>query len=450
MTNQDNGVTSYTYDSRNRVLSLTNPQKQVTQYTYDLDSNVLTQTDANATVTTRTYSKRNQVLTIQTKNATNKILSSSSSVYDPAGLLINITQDTGDVISYIYDGDHHLVGETKKTSKGAVVYSYVYTYDALGNRLTMDHGGVTTDYTYNNLNELTRSVTKGSTNKYTYNSDGDLIETDEAGEITKSEYDFDNRLTKMTYPNGTTSEFVYSGDNRRLKTTEGTTATNYLYDGKLPIIERNASNVTKDTYTNGRRYPGGIGGLISRIRGTTTLSYHYVHNGQTNVSDLTNDAGKVVETYDYDAFGNVVDQTGTKTNTRQFQTKEIDAKSGLIYFGERWYDPTIGRWITPDPLGMIDGPNEYIYTLNSPVNFIDPNGENLIEIGGALILGALAAYELIHAIQKWYEAQPFLNALNKKGGACPNPFTDPTNAEKDQQELKAWADSYQPGQWVSK
>jgi len=58
-------------------------------------------------------------------------------------------------------------------------------------------------------------------------------------------------------------------------------------------------------------------------------------------------------------------------NTYKYQTKEASADTGLVYFGARYYNPLIGRFITPDPLGMVDGANVYLYCGNDPVNKID-------------------------------------------------------------------------------
>lgn len=51
--------------------------------------------------------------------------------------------------------------------------------------------------------------------------------------------------------------------------------------------------------------------------------------------------------------------------------KRVDKEIGLIYFGYRYYDPEDGRWISPDPLGTIDGPNLYVYACNNPMTYID-------------------------------------------------------------------------------
>jgi len=66
-------------------------------------------------------------------------------------------------------------------------------------------------------------------------------------------------------------------------------------------------------------------------------------------------------------------QTGSLENKYQYKTKETDT-SGLVYFGARYYSPLLGRFYTPDPLGMVDGVNLYLYCGGDPVNFIDPWG----------------------------------------------------------------------------
>ncbi|MDP2905536.1 MAG: RHS repeat-associated core domain-containing protein, partial [Candidatus Omnitrophota bacterium] len=60
-------------------------------------------------------------------------------------------------------------------------------------------------------------------------------------------------------------------------------------------------------------------------------------------------------------------------NNRNFLTKQTDS-TGLIFFGARYYDPRLGRFISADPSGMSDGPNLYVYCSSSPINLIDPWG----------------------------------------------------------------------------
>jgi RHS repeat-associated protein len=89
---------------------------------------------------------------------------------------------------------------------------------------------------------------------------------------------------------------------------------------------------------------------------------------------LTDSASSVVGTYEYDSYGNTLSSTGSVPNPYGFSTKEISSTSGLIYFGARYYNPELGRWLSPDPLGMVNGPNLYAYCNNNPTNLIDPWG----------------------------------------------------------------------------
>ncbi|MFH1777024.1 MAG: RHS repeat-associated core domain-containing protein [Candidatus Omnitrophota bacterium] len=132
----------------------------------------------------------------------------------------------------------------------------------------------------------------------------------------------------------------------------------------------------------------------------TQYYYHCAHLG--NVTQLTDTSGNVVQTYDYDAFGNVVSETGSLTNEYQYKTKETSPNTGLVYFGARYFDPTIGRFITPDPLDMIDGPNMYLYCGNDPVNLLDEYGLFWRSDPRWLIV-----YEAVkNSYKKWREENP--------------------------------------------
>jgi Rhs family protein len=156
----------------------------------------------------------------------------------------------------------------------------------------------------------------------------------------------------------------------------------YLYDGLTPVIERDSAGTTLAVYTRIPDAPGGIGGLISSKNGANTYYYHDSHLG--NVNQITNSTGVIVQTYDYDTFGNVASQTGSLTQAYKYKTKEASEDTGLIFFGARYYNLLIGRFITPDPLGMVDGPNLYAYCNSDPIDLVDPWG---LEAGGIIFPG---------------------------------------------------------------
>ncbi len=110
--------------------------------------------------------------------------------------------------------------------------------------------------------------------------------------------------------------------------------------------------------------------------------YYYFYDGQGSVGSFTGSSGADIGSYGYDAFGRDIDHSGVPGgNAYKFSTKEFEPISGMYYFGGRYYDPDAGRWLTPDPIGMADGLNKYLYVHNDPVNLVDPEGycgENLL------------------------------------------------------------------------
>jgi RHS repeat-associated protein len=88
----------------------------------------------------------------------------------------------------------------------------------------------------------------------------------------------------------------------------------------------------------------------------------------------------VVATYEYDAFGNLIKETGNVENPYRYAGYWYDTVTGLYYLQSRYYDPDTGRFLTRDSfLGFEDEPlslNKYAYTHNSPVLYIDPDGHH--------------------------------------------------------------------------
>ena len=109
-------------------------------------------------------------------------------------------------------------------------------------------------------------------------------------------------------------------------------------------------------------------------------TYVPIYDLQGNITCLLDhQRRKIVETYRYSAYGEeeIVSVKGkilpdsSVGNPWRYRGKRIDKETGLVCFGYRYYDAKIGRWITPDPLGTIDGPNLYAYARNNPVTYID-------------------------------------------------------------------------------
>ena len=103
------------------------------------------------------------------------------------------------------------------------------------------------------------------------------------------------------------------------------------------------------------------------VNGGANTTYAYSRIVEVEAYTVDNSA-----TLRYDAWGNVIAQTGT-TPRYGYTGREPD-ETGLVYYRARYYDPTIGRFISKDPAGMPDGVNRYAYVGNNPINFTDPEG----------------------------------------------------------------------------
>ncbi len=138
--------------------------------------------------------------------------------------------------------------------------------------------------------------------------------------------------------------------------------------------------------------------------GTTTTTYYYISNLQGDVMYLVDANGVQVAAYDYDPYGKVITSTGdlAEINPLKYRGYYYDSETGFYYVSCRYYDSTIGRWISPEPniyIGAIEtnagfiGYNVYAYCANNPINYIDITGEYIIStllicvIAGAIIGG---------------------------------------------------------------
>lgn len=92
---------------------------------------------------------------------------------------------------------------------------------------------------------------------------------------------------------------------------------------------------------------------------------------------------------DYQPFGQEINLLNNASNTHKYTGKEFDTETGLYYYGARYYDPAIGRFISVDPAGgKPDNPqtwNRYVYTLNNPYKYVDPDGREAYLTSHALV-----------------------------------------------------------------
>jgi RHS repeat-associated protein len=154
--------------------------------------------------------------------------------------------------------------------------------------------------------------------------------------------------------------------------------TRYLVDdlnstGYPQVVEEVVNGAVQRQYTNGLQ-------RISEnqlVSNTWTPSF-YGYDGFGTVRQLTNSSGTITDTYDYDAFGNKVNSTGTTPNNYLYRGEQFDPDLGIYYLRARYYNPLTGRFMGRDPEdGDVTNPatlHRYMYANGDPVNAFDPSG----------------------------------------------------------------------------
>src|SRR5262249_41736186 len=121
--------------------------------------------------------------------------------------------------------------------------------------------------------------------------------------------------------------------------------------------------------------------------GDQRLFYH--QNGLYSVFALSDDAGVVVEGYEYDAYGEHVvldasfgnpQRRSPNGNSYMFTGQRSDTETGLIYYKNRYYSASLGRFISRDPSNLYDAANQYAYVESNPIKFTDPFGLQYVQV----------------------------------------------------------------------
>ena len=267
-------------------------------------------------------------------------------------------------------------------------YTETYSYDDAGSLTKLGHyagpGGYVRSYDISPGGNKTTGMTTGNTTySYAYDTSGNLVK-----ETTSRlfEWNHANQLAAFRNQAGGAEPSVY---------------VQYRYDAAgqrvLKIVRKQGGQLAVTTY---------IAGLFERITlsDTTGSSSHdvlHILDGATRVATehagppLPGDASPPVSYHLGDYLGSsivVLDISGVLFNREEYTpygetsfgsypkkryrhtAKERDEESGFSYHGARYYVPWLGRWTSPDPIGLRDGLNPYSYVHNNPLRNMDPTG----------------------------------------------------------------------------
>jgi RHS repeat-associated protein len=259
-----------------------------------------------------------------------------------------------------------------------------FTYDGNGNRLTAFKAGQgTVSATYDDQDRL---LTYG-TWTFGYKANGELErKTNTATAQTwLFQYDALGNLLSVGLPNGDLIEYLVDGMGRRVgKKRNGVLLKRWIYrDALKPVAELDGAGalVARFVYGSKSNVPDYI------VRGANTYRVHSDHLGSPRRVVNVANSSDVPFTAAYSSFGEVTG-TGLEWMPFGFAGGIYDADSGLVRFGARDYEPTVGRWASKDPIRFQgDGMNLFAYAAIDPINHIDLNGQAAIAVPLGPIVG---------------------------------------------------------------
>jgi RHS repeat-associated protein len=407
---------AYTYDGFGRLQDerIDGATDFLYRYTYDCNGNIISAEGLDG-VTRCTYDLHNQLTSEQLSNGL-----TLSYTYDCAGRRLSTLLPDQTSIVYIHDPigvcsvsrgllSHAVVARDlsglpllERAEPGNLEWSYQWdltgalaesdspdgvthlAYDELGRLIsTYGRGQPSESYSYDALSQLISE----SSNTWKYDSLGNRrengLEPDRLNRCNGGydanhrvqnihgmacDYDSRGRLILLC----TTSErwiYTYDAWDRRVSERHVTSwsdeTCHYLYDGDVEIgcFGAGRSELRLMMDRGGWQRPRTVG---LEVAGE---SFSVATNFRGDITALFDERGRCVESMRYSAFGDQ-EMDGRAISPWGFAGKRLD-DSGLVYFGRRYYLPSEGRWMTPDPWAFADGPNLYCYCHNNPFSFID-------------------------------------------------------------------------------
>lgn len=288
--------------------------------------------------------------------------------------------------NYSYDNLNRISNVTCNQNSA---YNESLTYDRDGNLTSKIGNNKHLVYYYaSNSNRVTDIEDFGPLGKYFY------IFHDAKGNISyKEEMNFGNILSfgnfnKQNLPlnvsvDGTTNYYKYDDKGNRILKKVGTgSVTNdyYLRDylgRELNIYNLNDGNLKMSNIFGGGLVASVNANWVNQNEESLTRSdelFYYIKDHLGNIRQVIDQDGNIVSANDYYSFGEILRSfnTGSFDGRYKITEKERDDETSLDYFGARYYDSELGRWLQVDPLAdKYPGWSPYNYTMNNPLNYID-------------------------------------------------------------------------------
>ena len=395
---------SYAYDAMNRLIRKAASGRTLLTFAYDGNGNCIRQSDVTGKVTEYRFDDLDRM----------------SEVWDDGGELAayaygvdgRIMRESRGALEkeYFYDVDQNLTG-LRIHAGGSLLADHHYAYDGNGNRvlkkqlegeikyhfdplnrldqveypsyreeLFYDKAGNRTRrvlspskdsnrspveelYRYDTGKHLIELVKQGSVTSFAYDAAGNLLQDDRAAYT----YDDFNRTVKAETFDGNIQINHYDAEGLRHEMEENGWLVQFIFNTEKEVVTETEGNVTN------RLIRGS--GLIARTTDAerSRTYYHYASDEMGSITHLTDEDGKVLNRYGYDAWGVSIVCEEQVENRFRYTGEQFDAITRQYYLRARFYNPVVARFTQEDTYRG-DGLNLYAYCANNPVGYVDPSG----------------------------------------------------------------------------
>ncbi|OSI28868.1 RHS repeat-associated core domain-containing protein [Neisseria dumasiana] len=362
-------ITAYQRDRLHRETERTLGNKTAQHTRYDPLGRILQQS-SNGSIRNYRYDKAGQLIDIQTPKG------SIQYHYDPVGRLIAaITPNNQEIFAFDPAGNRL---DTYKPADKAAEYPVL---NKVWGNLLKEYAG--THYQYDVKGNLIEKTNNGNTSRYTWNGYNQLIKLENQTGITEYRYDALGRRIAKTH-NGNTTVYLWQEDTLAVET-NGDSSIHYIFEPDTfePVAQFQTASVSgipsPSRVVLPYSYDPEADPLLKEPKQPDTqpdLIYYRLDHLGTPIA-ATDEKGKTVWEATYKAWGEIEHENisdGLSINIPfRFQGQYYDKESGLHYNRFRYYDPSVGRFISQDPIGLWGGDNLYAY-VDNPTGWIDPWG----------------------------------------------------------------------------
>jgi RHS repeat-associated protein len=350
----------YKYDEQSRLTAIMLPGNAQIALGYDGGSRLTQVRFPNGVTGAYRYAPTGGIDRLTWNNAGGAALAAWTYHYDPRGNVSAIDHSAGPRIEYKHDADGRL------TEEHAGARLAQYGYDA-SDRTKVTRDGSSASYSYDG----DQLATAGG-EEFLYDPSGNIVQRKGSAATIQYQYDVEGRLTGAASSQGAKLGFAYDAIGDRVARRDDRGTTYFLNRGDELVEELDEDGNSRALYV----YGPGIDHPLAMLRNGKT--YFYVADGLGNVALLTDGDGNVAASYETDAFGRLLSPLPALPNPFVFAGREYEAAIGLYYNRARYYDPALGRFLSPDPLigrpNKVGSYNRYAYALNAPTRYRDPSG----------------------------------------------------------------------------